>query len=113
MINSFYSLFAGVSECSGAACKQFFTVTNLERSSGLPNIFFAGCLLHTICLFGIYKPYDLHALPSSAIWLLSCLKKGVWNLNVNRCDRVHEGMLYRNMTNYNLSFCLNFYSVNN
>lgn len=101
LINSFYSLSAGVSGCCGAACKQFFTVTNLERPSDFPNTF-SGCLLHTICLSGIYKPYDLHAFPSSVIWLLSCLEKVFWNLNVNRCGRVYEGMQYRNMANFNL-----------
>lgn len=101
LINSLYSLSAGVSGCSGAACKQFFTVTNFKRPRDFPNIF-SGCLLHTICLFGIYKPYDLHAFSSSAIWLLSCLEKVFWNLNVNRCGRVYEGMQYRNMANGNL-----------
>lgn len=52
LINSFYSLFAGVDECSGAVCKQFFTVTNLKRSSGLPNIFFFqdACCIQSVFL---------------------------------------------------------------
>lgn len=101
LINSFYILSTEVSQCSGAACKQFFT-DKLKRNQVTFQIFFSWCLLNTICLFGIYKPYDLHAFPSSAIWLLSCLEKVLWNLNVNRCGRVYEGTEYRNMTNYKL-----------
>lgn len=49
-------------------------------------------------------------MPSRHLLFAYCLvlKKGFWNLNVNRCDRVYEGMPYRNMTNYNLLFAYIF-----
>lgn len=87
LINSFYSLSAGVSGCSVAACKQYFTVTNLERPSGFPNIFQGACCIQSVFLAS--TSLMMHAFPSSALWLLSSLERGFWNLNANRCGRVY------------------------